>query len=106
MANVSGWIKLTVPLFPPRLFDQELWDLDRHLFFGLSPNIFFLDLFSNRPVLRAIDWSYASIFLCSMVIAFTFFLSAPGRRLRIPFMTCNCVICIPLPLLYLALPSL
>src|SRR5260370_40179023 len=91
MANVSGWIKLTVPLFPPRLFDQALWDLDRHLFFGLSPNIFFLDLFSNRPVLRAIDWSYASIFLYSTVIAFTFFLSAPGRRLRIAFITGNCV---------------
>jgi hypothetical protein len=106
MAHVYGWIKLTVPLFHPRLFDQELWDLDRHLFFGLSPNIFFLDLFSNRAILRAIDWSYASIFFCSMVIAFAFFLSAPGRRLRVAFVTGNCVMWIAGAWLYMAVPSL
>ena len=38
MIFTYGWIKLAVPLIHPRLFDQELWDLDQLLFFGLSPN--------------------------------------------------------------------
>jgi hypothetical protein len=106
MVHVYGWIKLTVPLFHHRLFDQQLWDLDRHLFFGMSPNILFLDVFSNPRVLGAIDWSYASIFFCSMAIAFTFFLSAPSRRLRVAFVTGNCVMWIIGAWLYLAVPSL
>jgi PAP2 superfamily len=106
MVHVYGWIKLTVPLFHPRLFDQQLWDLDRHLFFGLSPNVFFLDLFSNRHVLAAIDWSYASIFFGSLAIAFGFFLSAPSRRLRIAFITGNSAMWIVGAWLYMAVPSL
>ncbi len=106
MSHVYGWIKLTVPLFHHRLFDQQLWDLDRRLFFGMSPNIFMLDLFSNRRVLVVVDWSYVQIFISSMIIALSFFLSAPGRRMRVAFLTGNVVMWIVGAWLYLAVPSL
>jgi hypothetical protein len=106
MTHVYGWIKLTVPLFHARRFDQELWNLDRTLFFGYSPNVLFLDIFSSKPVLHAVDWSYAMIFVCSMSIAFGYILSAPSRRLRTAFMTGNVVLWIAGAWLYLLVPSL
>ncbi|MCU1246467.1 MAG: hydrolase, PAP2-like superfamily [Acidobacteria bacterium] len=104
--HTYGWIKLTVPIYHPRLFDQQLWELDRTLMLGLSPNIFFLNLFSQPAVLRVIDGAYARIFLLSLVIAFVFFLSHPSRRIRIAFITGNAVMWISGAWLYLLLPSL
>jgi membrane-associated phospholipid phosphatase len=106
IVHTYGWIKLTVPIYHPRLFDQQLWELDRLLMLGLSPNIFFLNLFSQPAVLRFIDGGYARIFLISLIIAFVFFLSHPSRRVRIAFITGNALLWISGAWLYLLLPSL
>jgi len=82
MVHTYFWIKLVVPLLHPRLYDQELWNIDQKMFLGLSPNVLFLNVFANGVVLKVIDWSYARIFFISMSIAFMFFLSSPSRRSR------------------------
>src|SRR5207245_4585992 len=101
-----GWIKLTIPLLHPRLFDQELWNLDQNIFFAHSPNIFFLDLFSGPLALRFFDWTYANLFIASINIASMFFLSDPERRIRIGFMNSNTLMWIVGAWLYLLVPSL
>lgn len=106
MVHTYFWIKLMAPIAHPRLFDRELWELDRVLMFGLSPNIFFVSLFSQKPVLAFIDWSYAKIFFASMTIAFMYFLSEPSRRLRIAFMWGSSLLWIFGAWLYMAVPSL
>jgi hypothetical protein len=100
-----GWIKLAVPVIHPRLFDQELWDLDRLLFFGLSPNVLFLDLFSAKPMLRAVDWSYANIFYVSICIALAYFLSDPSRRVRVAFFNGHAAMWLIGGWLYMLVPS-
>jgi hypothetical protein len=106
MIVTYGWIKLVVPVIHPRLFDQELWDLDRVLFFGLSPNVLFLDLFSRRPLLRAIDWSYANIFYVSVLLALAYFFSHPSSRVRVAFANGNCAMWLIGAWLYMLVPSL
>ncbi len=106
MVHTYFWIKLMMPILNPHLYDPELWDIDRILFFGLSPNILFLNLFSQKSVLLAIDWSYARIFFASMTVAFAFFLSAPSRRLRAAFMTGNVFLWIAGAWIYVAVPAL
>jgi hypothetical protein len=101
-----GWIKLSVPLLHPRLFDQELWNLDRKLLAGYSPNEFVLTLFSAPAVLRAVDWAYANIFYVSLLIASAFFASSPSRRLRVAFMNSNVLLWLAGAWLYVAVPSL
>lgn len=103
---VYGWIKLVVPLYHPTLFDQALWDLDQTLFFGISPTVFFLDLFGQPALLRMVDWSYANIFLASTLMAGAYFLSAPSRRIRIAFANGYAVLWITGAWLYLLVPSL
>ena len=103
---VYGWIKLVVPLYHPRLFDQELWNLDQAMLFGASPNILVLDLFSNRTLLRVVDWSYAYIFAASFVIITAYFLAEPSRTLRVAFISGNSVMWIAGAWLYLLVPSL
>ncbi len=101
-----GWIKLVVPLYHPTLVDQSLWDLDQTLFFGLSPTVFFLDLFDGPALLRAVDWSYANIFFASTLLAGAFFLSEPSRRVRVSFANGYAVLWISGAWLYLLVPSL
>jgi len=100
------WIKLVIPLVHPRLYDAELWNLDRVLFFGISPNIFTLNLLANPYVLHTIDLSYSAIFLVSLEIGFAYFLSAPSRRLRIAFITGNSIMWLIGAWLYMLIPSL
>jgi hypothetical protein len=102
--HVYGWIKLSVPLLHPQLFDSELWNVDRAIFFGHSPNIFFLDLFSTS--LRFFDWTYANVFVASLTIASIYFLSNPDERLRIGFTNSNTLMWIAGAWLYLLVPSL
>ncbi|HEX6178071.1 MAG TPA: phosphatase PAP2 family protein, partial [Thermoanaerobaculia bacterium] len=101
-----GWIKLIVPIVHPRLFDQELWDLDRLLFFGLSPNVLFLDLFRAPLLLHAIDWSYAKIFYAASLVAFGYFFSEPDRRVRVAFANGNAALWLIGAWLYMLVPSL
>jgi hypothetical protein len=103
---VYGWIKLVVPIYHPRLFDPELWELDRALFLGIAPTTFFLDLFGARWFLRLIDWSYANIFFASASIAFAWALSHPERRIRVAFANGNALLWITGGWLYLLIPSL
>lgn len=100
------WIKLAIPLLHPRLFDQELWNLDRALFAGHSPNIFFVDLFSAPAALRFIDWSYANVFLASLTLAGVYFASSPSRRVRLAFIDSNIAMWLVGAWLYVAVPSL
>jgi PAP2 superfamily protein len=106
MVHTYFWIKLIVPLLHARLYDQELWNIDQAMFFGLSPNILFLNVFSKGVVLKVIDWAYARVFFVSMSVAFMFFLSSPSRRLRAAFSTGNTFLWLAGAWLYMLLPSL
>jgi hypothetical protein len=101
-----GWIKIFMPIVNPRLFDQELWDLDRILLAGLSPTVLLLDMFGNPLVLKAFDWSYAYIFLASTVVASAYFLSEPSRRVRVAFANGNAALWLTGAWLYVLFPSL
>jgi hypothetical protein len=104
--HTYGWIKLAIPLLHARLFDQELWNLDQAVFFGHSPNILFLDLFSSPVALHFFDWTYANVFIASINIASIFFLSDVDRRIRIGFMNSNTLMWILGAWLYVFIPSL
>lgn len=101
-----AWLKLLIPFLNPRLLDQEMWDLDQALFFGYSPNVFLLNLFSHDTVLRAIDGTYGPIFIGGLVLGSAFFLSSPSRRVRVAFATGSAALWLMGVWLYIALPAL
>jgi hypothetical protein len=105
MVHVYGWIKLAIPLLHPRLFDQELWNLDRKICFGISPNIFVLNLF-NSAVLKAVDYTYGNIFVLGLCVAFGYFVSSPSKRLRVAFMTGHAIMWLSGAWLYVLVPAL
>ncbi len=107
LVHTYGWIKLAIPRLHPRLFDAELWSIDQALFFGHSPTVFFLNLFSNPPaVARAIDWMYANIFVTSIIVTFGYFLSDARREVRVAFTNGNALMWMTGAWLYVAIPSL
>jgi hypothetical protein len=105
-AHTYSWIKLTIPILHPRLFDQQLWTLDQAICFGYSPNFFFLTLFSKPEALQVIDWIYAIGFLASVTVVGMYFASEPDHRVRIAFMNANALLWLLGAWLYVAVPSL
>ena len=105
VVTAYGWIKLVVPILHPRSFDGELWTIDRILFFGMAPTTFFVELFDAGPFLRIVDLAYANIFFASAVVAFSYFLSEPSRRVRIAFANGNALLWLTGAWLYLLVPS-
>ena len=102
-----GWIKIAVPMTHPVLFDQQLFDLDQTLLFGIAPTVLVLNLFGEYHwFLRFIDWSYANIFLISLTVATAFFISQPSRRIREAFVSGNGVMWVVGAWLYTLVPSL
>jgi hypothetical protein len=103
---VYGWIKLTVPVYHPTLFDQVLWDVDQRIGLGVAPTVFLLGLFGNGAFLRAIDWLYANIFFASTIVASAYFFSDPRKHIRVAFANGYAALWIIGAWLYLAVPSL
>jgi len=104
--HTYGWIKLAIPALHPRLFDQQLWNLDRAICFGYSPNVFLLTIFSSPLMLRVIDATYADVFFISLTLIGIFFGSSPERGTRITFMNSNTLLWLLGAWLYVALPAL
>lgn len=100
-----GWIKLSMPAVHPGLFDQQLWELDRLLFFGVAPTILVLDTFSHPAFLKSIDWAYSVIFFASTWVASAFFLSEARSRIRSAFVNGNAALWLIGAWLYMAVPS-
>lgn len=54
------WLKVSIPLVrPTALFDQELWNADRWLHFGISPSVFLIELVAGTPMAKLLDEWYA-----------------------------------------------
>lgn len=99
-------IKLFVPVLHPTLYDQQLFDLDRALCFGIAPSVFLLNLFSNPHFLRFIDVSYGYLFLGGMFLSYGIFFSSASRRTRVTFMTSSTFMWLIGAWLYMAIPSI
>jgi len=106
LAETYGWIKLLVPALHPVLYDAALFRIDQAICFGISPTIFFLQLFSNPHFLHFIDEAYANFFVGGMLIAISFFFSMPKSRVRITFITSSTLMWLAGAWLYMLIPSL
>lgn len=86
-SHVYIWLKLNVPHLNGRLLDLWVWRMEEQLFFGYSPNRFILELFSQPPVLEAVDWSYVRVFLTGLYASFYLLPFLPSNRLRVACVT-------------------
>jgi len=100
------WIKLAIPILHPSLFDAQLWSIDQAIFFGYSPNVFLVNLFSAPAALRFVDWSYANVFYASLAVAGVFFASSPDRKVRVAFINSNIAMWLIGAWMYVSVPSL
>ena len=101
-----GSLKVMVPLLNERSFDELFWRIDSVLLFGLSPNVFFVNLLDNSLLLRFIDWGYGYFFFFAVFISIPLFLPHDDDRLRVSFVTANVLLWSAGAWLYLAFPSL
>jgi hypothetical protein len=100
------WIKLATPVLHPRLFDQQLWNVDRSIAFGYAPTVFLATLFSEPVLMRFFDASYATVLFPALSIVPAFITSMPERRVRIAFVNSNTLLWLIGAWLYVAIPAL
>lgn len=106
MSHLYTWLKVFVPVLHRRVFDAQLYDLDRLAGLGLQPNVFFLNLFSHRLALRAIDLGYSEVFMATLALSVAFFLSSRDEATRRAFVGGFVLLWSASVWLYAALPAL
>lgn len=106
ISYIYAALKTHIPILQPRTFDALLWEIDRALLFGHSPNVLLLNLFHQDSFLRAMDFLYAILFFTALMISVPVILSVRSNPLRVAY-TAGSVILWSVGLwLYLAVPSL
>lgn len=86
--------------------DSLLWAIDRFVFFGMSPNIFFLNLFDNPVLLGVFDLGYGMLFLIVLILGIASYLAMPGFARRTSFILANTLLWSAGAWLYFAVPAM
>jgi membrane-associated phospholipid phosphatase len=98
-------LKSSIYLINPRTWDPQLLRLDRALHFGISPSLFFLELFKSPVAYRVIDFYYAIVYGIIVVTYPSIFVAIAGKHLRRTFATAFTLVMILGWIGYAALPS-
>jgi hypothetical protein len=104
MFVLHGTIKQAIPLINPRLFDEELYVVDRIAHLGIDPIAATHAVFRTEAMMRAIDWLYVSWYTLLPPVLATFMLAE--RRLRAAFFSAFFLIWMLGGLAAVAVPSL
>ena len=99
------WLKVCVPLLNQRLWDVELWRLDRRLHLGFAPNVFVVELLRGTRLLDALDLWY-SFWIATVFLAWAWAAAHPDPARRRNFTLACLLLSIIGSWLYLALPAL
>lgn len=75
------WVKVSIPLVHPRLWDHALWRLDTWLHFGISPSVFVVNLFAGTPLVPLLDRWYG-LWVTTVFATLTFWSASLDDRLR------------------------
>ncbi len=101
-----GMLKITVHLVRRANYDAMLWEIDRWLMLGVSPNVFLLEAFSHPLFYRTFDWLYGMAFVSTLVASFILIFAWRDEGDRIGYLAGNVIIWLGGAWLYFALPSL
>jgi hypothetical protein len=99
-----AWLKVCVPLVNHRLWDEELFRLDRWLHLGFAPNRFAVELLSGTMLLPLIDRWY-SLWISTVFLAWAWAATLPELDRRRSFILGCALLSIAGSWLYLALPA-
>ena len=99
------WLKVSVPLINYRLWDQELWALDRLVHLGISPSILLTELVRGSGLTGPLETWYGW-WLPTMMLGLSFFCAAPDAGTRRRFMLSSVLIWTLGPWIYMAAPAL
>ena len=99
------WLKVSIPLIHYRLFDAELWRLDRWLHFGLSPSVFVAELVAGTP-LAGLLGAWYGWWITSVMAVIAFVATGPRPELRRSFMLSCALLWALGAWIYMAFPAL
>src|SRR5436305_102011 len=102
---VSFVLKSFTYLINPRVYDRQLFALDRRLHFGYSPTIFFGALFNQRPFLQFMDVFYTVIYYALFIFGTATIFALLDCCYSFCYGASFVLMCLTLTILYLVFPS-
>ncbi|HEX3107872.1 MAG TPA: phosphatase PAP2 family protein [Thermoanaerobaculia bacterium] len=102
---VSFVLKSFTFLINPRVYDRQLFALDRRLHLGYSPTIFFDALFNQRPFLQFMDIFYTVIYYTLFIFGTATMFALLDSRYRFRYGAAFVLMWLTSTILYLAIPS-
>lgn len=103
--STSFVLKSFIYVINRRVWDRELFALDRALHFGSSPTVFLVTLLDSPAVLRILDVYYSQLYFVIFLGVPAFLLARLSQRQRVRFTAAFIFMWIAGNVLYLALPS-
>lgn len=99
------WLKIFVPIFNQRLFDDWFYAADNLLLLGVNPNRLVLGLFTSPTVRRFFDWQY-TLYFESLILGVGWYLSTVSIVERRRFAAAFATLWLASAWIYLAVPTL
>lgn len=98
-------LKASIYVINPRTWDKELFQLDQTIHFGISPSLFFVELFHSPYAYAVIDFVYSRLYFYVQLFYPILFLTLGKPNLRKSFATSYVLLFIFGLLAYVLLPS-
>jgi hypothetical protein len=98
-------LKSFIHVINPRVYDRQLFLIDRWLHFGFSPTIFLTTLFDNRLFLRGLDLYYTSVYFILFIGVTAALLGLLDAAGRLRFAAAFAMVWMAGTALYLLVPS-
>ncbi|HEX7191423.1 MAG TPA: phosphatase PAP2 family protein [Thermoanaerobaculia bacterium] len=102
---VSFLLKTFTYLINPRVYDQQLFALDRKLHFGYSPTLFFVALFNQTKFLQFMDIFYTVIDYALFVFGTSAMFALLDSRRRFQYGAAYVLMWLTSTILYVVIPS-
>ncbi|HEX3583677.1 MAG TPA: phosphatase PAP2 family protein [Thermoanaerobaculia bacterium] len=102
---VSFLLKSFIHLINPRVFDRQLFALDRQIHFGYSPTIFLVTLFDQPLFLRALDAFYTYIYYALFIFGSAAMFALLDSRWRFRYGAAFVLMWVTATIFYLLVPS-
>lgn len=102
---VSFLLKSFIYMINPRVYDRQLFALDRTLHFGYSPTIFLVTLFNQPLFLRAMDVFYTVVYYAIFIFGAAAMFALLDTRWRFRYGAAFVLMWVTSTVLYLLVPS-
>ena len=84
-------LKQIIPIVNPRLYDLQMWRIDKVVHFGVSPVVFLVDILRINRIIYFLDLIYITFIPMNIIIPVIFIIQTKSEIIRKQFLAVFCI---------------